>query len=93
MVIVMSSKHAEIRMQQRGIPPLAVELYHLYGREQYQNGASVLFLDDRARRKAKRALEDALKRFDKISDAYVVIANDNGEEITVGHRYKKIRNS
>ena len=88
----MNSKHAEIRMQQRAIPPLAIELYHMYGREQYQNGASVLFLDERARRKARRALEDALKRFDKISDAFVVVGTDTGVAITVGHRYKRIRN-
>ena len=88
----MNSKHAETRMQQRGISPLAVELYHIYGREQYQDGASVLYLDDRARRKAKRALEDALKRFDKISDAFVVVGADDGKAITVGHRYKRIRN-
>ena len=88
----MNSKHAEIRMQQRAIPPLAVELYHLYGREQCQNGASILYLDGRARRKARRALEDALKRFDKISDAFVVVGAVDGGTITVGHRYRRIRN-
>jgi hypothetical protein len=88
----MNSKHAEIRMQQRAIPALAVELYHLYGREQHQDGASVLYLDDRARRKARRALEDALKRFDKISDAFGVVGAADGGAITVGHRYRRIRN-
>ena len=78
-------------MQQRGLPPIAMELYHLYGREQHQNGSSVLYFDKRARKKAKRALEQALDRFDKLSNAYVIVGADDRAVITVGHLYKRIK--
>ena len=87
----MLSKHAQERMQQRAIPPLVLDLLYRYGREQHQNGGTVLFFDQHSRRKALCALKDTLQRFDKVSDTYVVTAADNGKAITVGHRTKRIR--
>jgi len=83
--------HAQVRMQQRAIPPLMIELLYLYGREQQQNGSTMLFLDKRARDKAKQALQDVKQRFDKLCDAYLVQAEGDGTVITVGHHIKRFK--
>ena len=87
----MLTRHAHKRMQQRAIPPLVLDLLYRYGREKHQNGGTVLFFDQQSRRKALSALKDTLQRFDKVCDAYVVTAADDGKAITVGHRTKRIR--
>ena len=84
--------HAEARMQQRAIHPLMIELLYLYGREQQQNGSTMLFLDKRARDKARQALQEVKQRFDKLCDAYLVQADDDGTIITVGHHLKRFKN-
>ena len=87
----MLSNHAKQRMQQRAIHPLMIELLYLYGREKQQNGSTMLFLDKRAREKARQALLDVKRRFDNLSDAYLVEADSDGTVITVGHRLKRIK--
>jgi len=87
----MLTKHAHERMQQRAIPPLVLDLLYRFGREQHQNGGTVLFFDQHSRRKALSALKDALQRFDKVSNTYVITAASDGRAITVGHRTKRIR--
>lgn len=87
----MLSKHAQDRMQQRALPPLVVDLLYRYGCERHQNGSTVLFFNQKSRRQALRALKDTLQRFEKISDAYMVTAGDDGQAITVGHRDQRIR--
>ena len=45
------SQHAVTRMQQRGIPRIALECLLEYGRLQYDHhGAAIVFLDKAARR-------------------------------------------
>lgn len=89
----MLSNHAMQRMQQRAIHPLMLDLLYRYGREQHQNGATTFYFDKRARECALRALEEVKQRFDKLSDAYLIEADDDGTVITVGHRFKRIRTS
>ena len=88
----MISKHAQQRMQARAISPLVVDLLYRYGSERHQNGSTVLYFDQRTRRKALDALKDTLKRFDKLDDVYVVMATDDGSVITAGHLHKRLRN-
>lgn len=83
--------HAVARMQQRGIPPLVVDLLQTFGRTRYQNGSTVLYFDNKARQRAQLALKDALQNFDKLGNAYLIEANDSGAVITVGHRHERIR--
>ena len=83
--------HANVRMQQRAIHPLMIDLLYRYGREQNRNGSRMLFLDKRARERALQALLDVKQRFDKLSDAYLVEADCDGTVITVGHRFKRIK--
>lgn len=88
----MLSNHAMQRMQQRAIPPLLVDLLYRYGREQRQCGSTVLFFDEKSRKRARRALDEVIQRFDKLSDAYVIEADDNSTAITVGHRLRRFKN-
>ena len=87
----MLSNHAKNRMQQRAIPPLILDLLYRYGREQQQSGATVLFFDKQSRKRVLKALEDITSRFDKLSDAYLIEADDGGTTITVGHRLRRFR--
>jgi hypothetical protein len=53
----MNTQHAEIRAQQRGIPPLVDELLDRYGHEHHDgHGAVVLFLDKQSIRAMERDL-------------------------------------
>jgi hypothetical protein len=82
--------HARVRLQQRGIPKLIVELLYRHGREVHQDGSTVIHLDERAIRKAQEELRDTLMRFDKLADAYLIESASNGAVVTVGHRIKRI---
>lgn len=87
----MLSAHASKRMQQRAIHPLMIDLLYRYGREHHQDGSTTLILDQRARRRARKALLDVAQRFDKLCDAYLVESDSDGKVVTVGHRYKGLR--
>lgn len=87
----MMSNHAKARMQQRAIPPLLVDLLYRYGREHRQSGGTVLYFDKHSRRQVRKALEDALQRFDKLGDAYLVEAGDSGIAITIGHLTHRLK--
>jgi hypothetical protein len=88
----MMSNHASQRMQQRAIHLLMIDLLYRYGREQHQNGSTLLFLVSRARKQARRALEEVKQRFEKLCDTYLVESEADGVVITVGHRSKRVRN-
>ena len=83
--------HAEIRSQQRGIPPLIIDMVISYGKIIQRRGASVYFLDKMTRRILKRAIGSiAYKRLDDLLDAYVVVASD-GTVVTTGKHYKRLK--
>ena len=69
-----ATAHASIRSQQRGIPPLVVDLLLQFGcREHDHTGAEIVYFD----RRSKKRLE-----------SYAVLAD--GEIVTVGARFKRI---
>lgn len=82
--------HALSRMQQRAIPPILLDLLERYGREHATVNGTVLAFDERGREKARRALDDAVSRFDKLDDVYLVEASDSGAVVTVGHRSRRL---
>lgn len=86
------TRHAALRMQQRHVHPLVVDLLYRYGCEKQQAGATLLYFDQRSRDKARAALAEALQRFEKLSQVYVVEASDSGELVTIAYRYKRLRN-
>ncbi len=87
----MLSNHAKQRMQQRAIPPLMVDLLYRYGKEQRQYGSTVLFFDKKSRKHVRKALEEVIKRFDKLSNVYLIEAGDSSTTVTVGHRLQRFK--
>jgi hypothetical protein len=87
----MISNHAKQRMQQRAIPPLVLDLLYRYGREQKQQGSTVIYFDEKSRRRARKSLQDVVKRFDKLCDVYLVESDDCAMTVTVGHRNKRVK--
>lgn len=86
------SRHASIRMQQRGVPPAVLECLLAYGAEiSDHHGADILFFDKRSWRRMARArgkyVEPELARYRNV---YAVIGAD-GRVATVGRRYRRIR--
>jgi len=86
------SKHAEIRAQQRGIPPLIDEFLDLYGCERYDGrGAVVLYLDKMSIRRMERDMgREPVRRLSTWHNAYKVKSSINGCTITTGIRCKRI---
>ena len=85
------TRHARIRMQQRGITETILDLLYAYGRfvERGKAGAIVHF-DKRAREFVKKTLSRRdYARIEPKLNAYIVEARD-GSILTVGYRYKPI---
>jgi hypothetical protein len=82
--------HARIRMQQRGIPDVAIDLLLDYGREtRAGKGRRIVCFDKRSRRRMLRELGDeALRGAERYLNAYVVVGRDDAV-VTVGHRCRR----
>jgi hypothetical protein len=87
----MNTRHAEIRGQQRGLPPLVGELLDRFGREEHTtHGAVVVYLSKASIREMERALgRRAVACVAQWLDAYKVLGSD-GQTITIGHRTQRI---
>jgi hypothetical protein len=85
------TRHAEIRAQQRCIPPLIDDLLDLYGQEEYDgHGAVTLNLSKASIRNMERELgRRPVSRLAEWFDAYKVRSAD-GHTITVGHRTRRL---
>ena len=87
------SRHAEQRMQQRGIPRQAVDVVLAYRRVSHDHhGGCVVWLDKRARDRLRReAGRRMLRLLDKHLNAYAVTDPADGKVLTAGRRYWRIR--
>ncbi len=83
------TRHSARRMQQRGIPPLMIEMLQRFGKHAYDHrGGVIRFLDHSARRLIERHLgSQVYRRLHEYQDAYLVEAMDTGAIITCGHRF------
>jgi len=83
------TRHSAQRMQQRGIPPLMIEMLQRFGKRSYDHhGGVIRFLDRSSRRLVERHLgSQAYRRLHEFQDAYLVEAVDSGVIITCGHRF------
>lgn len=86
------TKHAAIRAQQRGIPPMIDQLLDLYGQEEHDgHGAVTLYLSKKSIRTMERDLgRSPVSRLAEWFDAYKIRSMD-GHTITVGHRTRRLR--
>lgn len=84
--------HAQVRMQQRGVRREVVDWLLQFGARTYDgHGAQILYFDARARERIRSAVGDeALRRSHDRLGSYAVVAND-GQVVTVGHRYRRRR--
>lgn len=87
----MNTRHAEVRAQQRGIPPMVDQLLDLYGREEHDgHGAVVVYLSKDSIRSMERDLgRKPVSRLSEWFDAYKVKTTD-GRTITFGHRTRRV---
>lgn len=93
MTNIQLSRHAAVRMQQRGISESVVNLLLQFGSRRYDHqGAQVVFFDHRAKRRCYNAHgKEALRQIEQYSDVYLVNAL-GGALITIGHRSKRLPN-
>ena len=83
--------HARARLQQRAIPPAAVEAIMAYGRNGRHYGADVYFLDRAARSRLSTAIgRSAYSRLERALDTYLVVSDD-GALITAAHRRSRLK--
>lgn len=87
----MNTTHAQVRAQQRGIPPMVDELLDRYGHEEHDgHGAVVLYMNKSSIRQMERDLgRRPVARLSEWFDAYKVKGAD-GRTITVGHRTRRL---
>lgn len=88
----MYSRHAQIRAQQRGIPPLIDQLLDLYGHEEYDgHGGVVLYLDKASIRRMERDMgREPVRKLAEWRNAYKVRSSVDGCTITTGCRSARI---
>jgi hypothetical protein len=85
------TRHAECRSQQRGIPPIAVDLLLQFGRrEQAGDGACRVFLDKSSRKKLRAYVGPLVSALDTHLDIYAIVASDE-RVITVAHRLELLQ--
>ena len=87
----MNTRHAELRAQQRGLPPMVDQLLDRYGQEEHDgHGAVVLYLSKSSIRHMERDLgRRPVACLAQWFDAYKVVGSD-GQTITIGHRTRRL---
>ena len=87
----MNTKHAEVRAQQRCIPPMVNQLLDLYGEEEYVGHRTVtLYFNKISIKNMERDLgRRPVSRLAEWFDTYKVKSID-GHTITIGHRTRRI---
>lgn len=87
-----SSRHARARCQQRGIPPLVVDLLLEFGsRERAGAGMTRVFLDKGARRRVKAYAGTLAGVLEQHLDVYLVVNDADDVLVTAAHRLERIR--
>jgi hypothetical protein len=81
------SGHAKTRLQQRGIPPLVVDLLMQFGSPSRCGGAERLMFDKQAMKRLRRHLggERGLKVVERWLSVYAIIGDD-GCVVTTAHK-------
>jgi len=83
--------HARLRSQQRGIPPILLDLLRQFGRsEPAGGGATKMFFDKAARRRLQAYAGPLAGHLNQHLDVYVVVGPDD-QVITTAHRTERIR--
>ena len=87
----MNTQHANVRLQQRGVPPLVLDLLLQFGcHEPAGNGTRKVFFDKQGRHKVCAYAGALAPLLNDHLDFYAVVTSDD-QVITVGHRLERIR--
>lgn len=88
----MKTKHAKLRMQQRGIPPIVVQWLEDYGDKVHDHqGGIIMHFSKRAKRRLENAVgREPVRRMHEWLRAYLVKSTE-GFLITTGIRYQRIK--
>jgi hypothetical protein len=88
------TRHAQIRLQQRSIPFVVVDLLQTFGSESRAGKGAVRFIFDRRAkgRLCKHLGGNEFKHFERWLNAYAVVG-DAGEIVTVARVTKRFRRS
>lgn len=86
------TSHALERSQQRCIPPLIIHWLCQYGsRKRSSNGTLFCYFDKQSLRLISSDVGNVvIRRLSSLMNVYLVIGGEN--ILTVGHRYKRIKN-
>ena len=86
------SKHAQQRVQQRGIDEEVVEILVEHGRRRYHNGGVTCYMDKRTRARLESVMEgSAYRRVADRLDRYVVLSPDGTQILTVAQRRRRLK--
>jgi len=83
------TKHAESRMQQRGINERAINLLFEFGATMFHRGAEVFYFNEKSLKKLNKSQKCKPQLFEKVKDNYLVFGN--GCIVTVGHHFSRFR--
>lgn len=87
----MLTQHAQARSQQRGIPPMLIDLLLTFGvSEKAPGGAEKLFFDKSSRKRVRAYAGPLAALLERHLDIYAVVADGN-RVITLGHRLERIK--
>lgn len=89
----MQTRHAEVRAQQRGIPPFIDQILDLYGHEEYDgHGAVLIFFDKKSIRRMEQDMgREPVRRLSEWHNAYKVKSVEDGKTITIGRLTRRVR--
>lgn len=87
------TRHARMRLQQRGIPPWFLGLLVAHGRSRHDgHGAVVKTVDRASRRRLQQVLSGSdYRAAEAYFDVYAVIALDDQAVVTAAHRTRRRR--
>lgn len=85
------TKHADLRRQQRAIPPLLLDILLQFGTNKPSgDGTTKVFFDKTARRRVNTYAGPLAGMLQEHLDLYAVVSSDN-KVVTVAHRAERIR--
>ena len=84
--------HATVRAQQRGIPPIVIDLLLRFGQSEHDHaGAEILYFNRRSKKRVESYVGTLFGKLSEHLDSYAVVAN--GQIVTVGVRYNRINHN
>ena len=85
---MINTHHAQVRMQQRSIPPLIINWLEAYGEEATApHGARVLYFGKESRKQIRGEVGATFyKKIKSLLNVYQIVCGDS--VVTVGHRHK-----